>query len=78
MIAYPHVIHASQAISKIFKLLDVNKDGDIEKKELRDAFVKYSALRQVCGPLGGRGKHGFVCFSPPEGRVWGPGPAPSN
>ena len=40
MIAYPHVIHASQAISKIFKLLDVNKDGDIEKKELCGGTVK--------------------------------------
>jgi len=49
VLASPHVIHASQAISKIFKLLDVNKDGDIEKKELRDAFVKYSALRQAIG-----------------------------
>ena len=32
----PHL----QAISKIFKLLDVNKDGDIEKKELRGSMAK--------------------------------------
>ena len=38
--ASPHVINASQAISKIFKLLDVNKDGDIEKKELRGSMAK--------------------------------------
>ena len=40
MLASPHVIHASQAISKIFKLLDVNKDGDIEKKELCGGTVE--------------------------------------
>ena len=38
-----------KAISSIFSLLDVNRDGEIEKAELRAAFVKYSALRQAIG-----------------------------
>ena len=32
-----------------FDAFDVNKDGQIERSELRDAFVKYSALRQAIG-----------------------------
>jgi Ca2+-binding EF-hand superfamily protein len=39
----------SQAQANIFKMLDVNEDGKISMKELRDAFVKYSALRQALG-----------------------------
>jgi hypothetical protein len=31
------------------QLLDVNKDGEVERDELREAFVKYSALRQAIG-----------------------------
>ena len=38
-----------KAIGNLFTLLDVNKDGEIEKAELRDAFVKYSALRLAIG-----------------------------
>ena len=34
---------------KLFRQLDVNDDGDIEKSELRNAFVRYSALRQALG-----------------------------
>ena len=41
--------YSFKAISKIFKMLDVNKDGSIEKEELRNAFVQYSALRQAIG-----------------------------
>uniref|UniRef100_A0A7S0LRG3 EF-hand domain-containing protein n=1 Tax=Coccolithus braarudii TaxID=221442 RepID=A0A7S0LRG3_9EUKA len=41
--------YSFKAISKLFKLLDVNKDGQIEAQELRDAFVKYSALRLAIG-----------------------------
>ena len=41
--------YSFKAISNIYKLLDVNKDGEIERSELRDAFVKYSALRQAIG-----------------------------
>ena len=41
--------YSFKAISNIYKLLDVNKDGQIERSELRDAFVKYSALRQAIG-----------------------------
>merc|ERR1712087_722812 len=33
-----------KAIGSVFKLLDVNQDGNIERTELREAFVKYSAL----------------------------------
>ena len=29
--------------------MDVNKDGSIEREELRAAFIKYSALRQAIG-----------------------------
>jgi len=38
-----------KAIGSIYKLLDVNKDGNIERAELREAFVKYSALRIAIG-----------------------------
>ena len=41
--------YSYKAISNIYKLLDVNEDGEIERSELRDAFVKYSALRQAIG-----------------------------
>jgi len=41
--------YSFKAIGNIFKLLDVNNDGEIEREELRDAFVKYSALRQAIG-----------------------------
>lgn len=37
------------AITKLFSVLDINTDGDIERAELRDAFVRYSALRQAIG-----------------------------
>jgi len=30
-------------------MLDVNSDGSIERAELREAFVKYSALRVAIG-----------------------------
>jgi hypothetical protein len=30
-------------------MLDVNEDGDVSQEELRNAFVKYSALRQAIG-----------------------------
>jgi Ca2+-binding EF-hand superfamily protein len=40
---------SDKAIDNIFESLDVNGDGKISKKELRDAFVKYSALRQAIG-----------------------------
>merc|ERR1712151_1414380 len=41
--------YSPRAMGNIFKLLDVNSDGEIEREELRDAFVKYSALRQAIG-----------------------------
>ena len=41
--------YSFKAISNIFKLLDVNNDGGIEKAEIREAFVKYSALRLAVG-----------------------------
>jgi len=41
--------YSFKAISKIFKLLDANRDGEIDRDELRSAFVKFSALRQAIG-----------------------------
>jgi len=41
--------YSPRAIGNIFKMLDINQDGEIERDELRDAFVKYSALRQAIG-----------------------------
>merc|ERR1712224_1071483 len=38
-----------EAIEKIFELLDVNNDRKISRNELRDAFVRYSALRIAIG-----------------------------
>jgi len=36
-------------IDNIFEILDVNNDGKISKEEVRDAFVRYSALRLAIG-----------------------------
>merc|ERR1712151_439871 len=41
--------YTPRAIGNLFKMLDANRDGEIERVELRDAFVKYSALRQAIG-----------------------------
>jgi Ca2+-binding EF-hand superfamily protein len=41
--------YSDPAINKIFRMLDANKDGEISKAELREAFVRYSALRQALG-----------------------------
>jgi len=41
--------YTPRAIGNVFRLLDVNQDGEIERTELRAAFVKYSALRQAIG-----------------------------
>jgi len=41
--------YSDVAITKLFAMLDVNSDGDIEREELREAFVRYSALRQAIG-----------------------------
>jgi Ca2+-binding EF-hand superfamily protein len=41
--------YSDSAQANIFKMLDVNDDGEISKDELRDAFVQYSALRQALG-----------------------------
>lgn len=41
--------YSETAQAAIFKMLDVNDDGEISKDELRDAFVQYSALRQALG-----------------------------
>ena len=41
--------YSFKAISNIFKMLDVNSDGAVERAELREAFVKYSALRCALG-----------------------------
>lgn len=41
--------YSESAQANIFKMLDVNDDGEISKDELRDAFVQYSALRQALG-----------------------------
>lgn len=37
------------AVENIFRLLDTDGDKKISKEELRDAFVRYSALRQAIG-----------------------------
>jgi Ca2+-binding EF-hand superfamily protein len=37
------------AIDRIFMMLDVDGNKRIEKEELRDAFARYSALRQAIG-----------------------------
>merc|ERR1712232_384069 len=36
---------SKKAIDRIFKILDVNNDGKISRKELQDAFIRYSALQ---------------------------------
>ena len=41
--------YSFKAISALFKVLDVDKSGGVDKDELRAAFVKYSALRQAIG-----------------------------
>jgi Ca2+-binding EF-hand superfamily protein len=41
--------YTEQAIENLFRMLDFNGDKRISKQELRDAFVRYSALRQVIG-----------------------------
>jgi len=41
--------YSEEAIDNIFEVLDVNNDGKISKEELRNAFVRYSALRQALG-----------------------------
>lgn len=41
--------YSELAQANIFKMLDVNDDGEISKDELRDTFVQYSALRQALG-----------------------------
>jgi Ca2+-binding EF-hand superfamily protein len=43
------VNYSDKAIIKIFGMLDIDGDGKISKNELRDAFVRYSALRQAIG-----------------------------
>jgi len=40
---------SKKAITKIFDILDINNDGTISRQELRDAFVRYSALRLSIG-----------------------------
>ena len=39
----------SMGAQNIFSMLDIDEDGDISQEELRNAFVKYSALRQAIG-----------------------------
>lgn len=41
--------YSDKAIENIFDMLDVDKDGTISREEVRDAFIKYSALRQAVG-----------------------------
>lgn len=41
--------YSRAAVETIFKILDVNDDQSISQQELRDAFVRSSALRQVIG-----------------------------
>jgi len=41
--------YTDAAIDNIFSLLDVNDDGEVSREELRDAFARYSALRQALG-----------------------------
>mmetsp|Transcript_10705 Transcript_10705/g.15764 ORF Transcript_10705/g.15764 Transcript_10705/m.15764 type:complete len:228 (-) Transcript_10705:68-751(-) len=41
--------YSEEAMERIFKMLDVDGNGKISKDELRDAFVRYSALRQAIG-----------------------------
>ena len=38
-----------KAITAVFGFLDLDGDGGITKDELRQAFVRYSALRQALG-----------------------------
>jgi Ca2+-binding EF-hand superfamily protein len=37
------------AITNIFSMLDTNANGGVDRKELRSAFVRSSALRQAIG-----------------------------
>jgi Ca2+-binding EF-hand superfamily protein len=41
--------YSDAAIANIFIMLDENTDGEISSEELRDAFVRSSALRQALG-----------------------------
>jgi len=41
--------YSDPAITAMFEMLDVDLSGEISKAELREAFVKYSALRQAIG-----------------------------
>jgi len=36
-------------VENLFEIMDVNNDGKITKEELKDAFVRYSALRLAIG-----------------------------
>lgn len=41
--------YTDPAIANLFAMLDVDQDGAISKEEVREAFIKYSALRQAVG-----------------------------
>ena len=41
--------YTDPAIANLFAMLDVDQDGTISKEEVREAFIKYSALRQAVG-----------------------------
>jgi len=41
--------HSDAAIKAIFRSIDGDGNGTISKEELRDAFVRYSAVRQALG-----------------------------
>jgi Ca2+-binding EF-hand superfamily protein len=41
--------YSDAAIANIFIMLDENTDGEVSSEELRDAFVRSSALRQALG-----------------------------
>ena len=41
--------YSEGAVENIFRSIDVNGDGKISKEEFRDAFCRYSALRQAIG-----------------------------